>query len=167
MRNSLFAAIAALLVLGVAACGSSSSDSGSGGSSASGPVAVDGSSTVFPFAQAAAESFQQQNSGARVTVGESGTGGGFEKFCAGETDISNASRPIDAAKEVPVCQKAGIKYSEILVANEPDRYYRPKYVGHKGWIGVNMEAAIDWAQAADLIHESYRMTAPKRLAVQV
>ena len=118
MRNSLFAAIAALLVLGVAACGSSSSDSGSGGSSASGPVAVDGSSTVFPFAQAAAESFQQQNSGARVTVGESGTGGGFEKFCAGETDISNASRPIDAAKEVPVCQKAGIKYSEILVAND-------------------------------------------------
>ena len=118
MRNSLFAAIAALLVLSVAACGSSSSDSGSGGSSASGPVAVDGSSTVFPFAQAAAESFQQQNSGARVTVGESGTGGGFEKFCAGETDISNASRPIDAAKEVPVCKKAGIAYAEILVAND-------------------------------------------------
>ncbi len=118
MRNSLFAAIAALLVLGVAACGSSSSDSGSGGSSVSGPVAIDGSSTVFPFAQAAAEAFQQQNSGAKVTVGESGTGGGFEKFCAGETDISNASRPIDAAKEVPVCKQAGITYSEILVAND-------------------------------------------------
>ena len=53
---------------------------------------------------------------------------------------------------------------EILVANEPGRYYRPKYVGHKGWIGVNMEGAIDWPQTADLIRESYRMTAPKRLA---
>ena len=91
MRNVLFTALAALLVLGVAACGSSSSDSGSGGSSVSGPVAVDGSSTVFPFAQAAAEGFQQANSDAKVTVGESGTGGGFEKFCAGETDVDRKS----------------------------------------------------------------------------
>jgi hypothetical protein len=54
---------------------------------------------------------------------------------------------------------------EILVSYEPNRYYRPKYVGHRGWIGVNMEGDIDWAQAADLIRDSYRVTAPKRLAV--
>ena len=118
MRNPLLAAlVATALALGVAACGSSSSGSGSG-SGASGPVAVDGSSTVFPFAQAAAEGFQGENPEAKITVGESGTGGGFEKFCAGETDISDASRPIDAAKEVPVCKQAGITYSEILVAND-------------------------------------------------
>lgn len=52
---------------------------------------------------------------------------------------------------------------ELLVENEPERYYRPKYVGHMGWIGVNMEGAVDWAQAADLIRDSYRMTAPKKL----
>jgi hypothetical protein len=56
---------------------------------------------------------------------------------------------------------------EILVENEPERYYRPKYVGHKGWIGVNMEPAghadIDWPQVEDLIRESWRMTAPKKL----
>jgi hypothetical protein len=56
---------------------------------------------------------------------------------------------------------------EILVANEPQRYYRPKYVGHQGWIGVLMEGDIDWETAADLIRESYRMTAPKRLATIV
>jgi hypothetical protein len=52
---------------------------------------------------------------------------------------------------------------EILVGSQPDRYYRPKYVGHKGWIGVNMEGRVDWAQAADLIRESYRMTATKKI----
>lgn len=56
---------------------------------------------------------------------------------------------------------------EMLVANEPQRYYRPKYVGHKGWIGVNMECDIDWPYVTDLIRESYRMTAPKRLAALV
>ena len=60
----------------------------------SGSIEVDGSSTVGPLVQAAAEFFQEENSGVNVTVGVSGTGGGFERFCAGETDISNASRPI-------------------------------------------------------------------------
>jgi hypothetical protein len=60
---------------------------------------------------------------------------------------------------------------ELLVENEPARYYRPKYVGHKGWIGVNMEPAgrggIDWGQVEDLIRDSWRMTAPTRLAASV
>ena len=54
----------------------------------------------------------------KITVGESGTGGGFEKFCAGETDISDASRPIKPDEEVPVCEKAGVKYEEVQVAND-------------------------------------------------
>ena len=60
---------------------------------------------------------------------------------------------------------------ELLVENEPERYYRPKYVGHKGWIGVNMEpegrAGVDWAQVEDLLRESWRMTAPKKLLASV
>jgi phosphate transport system substrate-binding protein len=78
-------------------------------------VKIDGSSTVFPITERVAEGFQKANSGTRVTVGVSGTGGGFKKFCAGETDISNASRPIkDSEKEL--CSKNGIKYMEIPVA---------------------------------------------------
>ena len=109
------AAVGALAV-GVAACGSS--DSSSTTSSVSGAVAVDGSSTVFPFAQAAAEGFQSENPDAKVTVGESGTGGGFEKFCAGEIDVADASRPIDDADEVPVCKKNNVEYAQIEVAND-------------------------------------------------
>ena len=121
MRNPLITVFAcSAIALGVTACGGDDASSGSaaGGSDLSGAIAIDGSSTVFPFAQAAAEGFQGENSGARVTVGESGTGGGFEKFCAGETDVSNASRPIDEEEEVPVCQKNGVEYTEVQVAND-------------------------------------------------
>jgi phosphate transport system substrate-binding protein len=82
-----------------------------------GTVSADGSSTVAPFAQAAAESFQRQHSGARVTVGVSGTGGGFERFCKNETDLSNASRPIRLS-EAAGCHDAGIGYVQFLVAND-------------------------------------------------
>ena len=79
-------------------------------------VKADGSSTVYPITEAVAEEFQKAEKGKiRVTVGISGTGGGFKKFCAGETDISNASRPI-SAKEREACKKAGIRYIELPVA---------------------------------------------------
>jgi len=79
-------------------------------------VKIDGSSTVYPISEAAAEEFQKSKRGAvRVTVGISGTGGGFKKFCRGETDISDASRPI-SAKEMKACAEAGIKYVELPVA---------------------------------------------------
>ena len=79
-------------------------------------IKIDGSSTVFPVAEAFAEEFQIQNRGkVRVTVGMSGTGGGFKKFCRGETDMSNASRPI-LTEEMEACRKAGIKYIEVPVA---------------------------------------------------
>lgn len=77
-------------------------------------IKVDGSSTVFPITEAVAEEFQKKGSG-RVTVGISGTGGGFKKFCRGETDISNASRPI-LAKEIAACKQAGVQYIELPVA---------------------------------------------------
>ena len=124
----LAAGVAAVLALGVAACGSDdSSDSGGSGNAeasssekVSGNIRIDGSSTVFPFAQAAAELFSEEQPNVQVTVGEAGTGGGFEKFCAGETDISDASRPIkeDDDKEAPACEKAGIKYGPVQIAND-------------------------------------------------
>ncbi len=80
-----------------------------------GLVAVDGSSTVFPITEAVAEEFQKENNSVKVTVGISGTGGGFKKFCAGETDISDASRPIKQS-EIELCAKNGIEYVELPVA---------------------------------------------------
>ena len=105
---------AALLAISLAACGSgASADSG-----ASGSVAVDGSSTVFPMSNAAYELLNEENPDIKVTVGSAGTGGGFEKFCAGQTDISDASRPIKDDEEVPVCKKNGVEYTELQVATD-------------------------------------------------
>jgi phosphate transport system substrate-binding protein len=78
-------------------------------------ITADGSSTVYPITEAVAEEFQKQHRGVRVTVGISGTGGGFKKFCAGETDLSDASRPIKPS-EVELCGKNGISYIELPVA---------------------------------------------------
>ena len=78
-------------------------------------IKIDGSSTVFPISEAVAEDFQKANKGTKVTVGISGTGGGFKKFCRGETDIANASRPI-LKTEMADCAAAGIKYIELPVA---------------------------------------------------
>ena len=78
-------------------------------------VAIDGSSTVFPVTEAVAEEFQKKNPALKVTVGVSGTGGGFKKFCRAETDISDASRPI-TAKEAVDCKASGVAYIELPVA---------------------------------------------------
>ena len=106
-----------LLALTLAACGPSAQDARPSAGGGSGPslIAVDGSSTVFPISEAVAEEFQKVNQGTRVTVGISGTGGGFQKFCRGEIDIANASRPISAT-EVAACRKSGIPYIELPVA---------------------------------------------------
>jgi len=77
-------------------------------------IKIDGSSTVYPITEAVAEEFQKSQK-VKVTVGESGTGGGFKKFCRGETDISNASRPI-SQKEIDACKEAGIQFIELPVA---------------------------------------------------
>ena len=104
----------ALLVVTLAACGGGS-NSGAASSGGSALVTLDGSSTVFPISEAVAEEFQKANKGVNVTVGISGTGGGFQKFCRGEIDISDASRPISAT-EVETCGKSGIEFIELPVA---------------------------------------------------
>jgi phosphate transport system substrate-binding protein len=122
--KTLLPVFALALALGVAACGSDDEGTASGGGGGggdqalSGKIAIDGSSTVAPFAQAAAELFNEENPDVQVTVGTSGTGGGFEKFCAGETDISDASRPIKDDEEVPVCKKNSVSYGEVQIAND-------------------------------------------------
>ncbi len=77
-------------------------------------IKIDGSSTVYPITEAVAEEFQAAQK-VKVTVGESGTGGGFKKFCRGETDISDASRPIKKS-EMDACKEAGIQYIELAIA---------------------------------------------------
>ena len=113
------AAAAICITLLGAACGEANTAESPGGSAAgqglSGSVAIDGSSTVFPIAQAVAEDFQIENPEVKVSVGFAGTGGGFEAFCAGDTQISNASRAIED-DEVQCLKDAGIDFTEFQVA---------------------------------------------------
>lgn len=125
------------LIVTLGACTTDQTPSNTDGTSSTpaasdleGNVAIDGSSTVFPITEAMAEEFQAANPGVRITVGVSGTGGGFEKFCSGETDISNASRPIKSS-EIEACAEAGIEYIEIPVAYDA--------------ISVVANPANDWA----------------------
>lgn len=119
--SSRLAAVIAGLALAATACGGadagSATTTGGGQQSLSGTIRVDGSSTVAPLSEAAAELFREENSGVQVTVGTSGTGGGFEKFCNGETDISDASRPIKD-EEKAACDAKGIVFDEFTVAND-------------------------------------------------
>ena len=127
MRKStakIFASTALVLVgaLALSGCGGQSSGGDTSGSGASGggltgSVNTDGSSTVAPLTEAAADLFRDEESGVNVSVATSGTGGGFKTFCAGETDVSNASRPIKD-EEAADCEAAGIKYTEIIAAND-------------------------------------------------
>ncbi|WP_432075623.1 PstS family phosphate ABC transporter substrate-binding protein [Streptomyces wuyuanensis] len=117
-RATARVSLAAALVVAAGACGGADAGSGdSGGDGLSGTIRVDGSSTVAPLSTAAAQLFQQRNPGVRITVGTSGTGGGFEKFCNGETEIADASRRI-TAEEQALCAEKGVKYEEFQIAND-------------------------------------------------
>jgi len=109
MKKAIALAALAALATGAAAT--------AGVSALSGTVTADGSSTVGPYAIAAAEGFQKKNPSARVTVGISGTGGGFERFCRNEIDLSNASRPMRQTEAVK-CRDAGVKWVAFTVAND-------------------------------------------------
>ena len=113
-RTAATAALAISSALVLAACGGGSSTD-SGGSDLTGAVRVDGSSTVYPLTALAAEDFMAANPGVQVTVGSSGTGGGFEKFCRGETDANDASRAIKE-EEAANCAAAGIDFAQLQVA---------------------------------------------------
>jgi phosphate transport system substrate-binding protein len=122
IRQLTRARVAAVVVaagMTLAACGGSDDggSGGEGGAAVSGAVVIDGSSTVEPLSSAAAELFMGENPDTNVTVGTSGTGGGFKKFCVGETDISDASRPIKD-EEIAICEENNVAYTELLVAND-------------------------------------------------
>ena len=119
MKKNIIApvAIAAAGLLLLSACAGAAEETTESNSGLSGTVLLDGSSTVGPFAEAAAELFMNENPGVAVTVGISGTGGGFEKFCNGETDGSNASRGIKD-EEAALCADNGIDFGQIIVAND-------------------------------------------------
>jgi len=123
--------VVALAVVGCSSSGTKSSTAGGNGEELSGTIKIDGSSTVGPISEAVAEEFMALHPDVRVTVGISGTGGGFKKFTVGETDISDASRPIKD-EEKAVADKNGIEYMEIPVA----------YDG----ISVVVNNANDWAK---------------------
>ncbi len=133
--KSKFWSLLLVMVLVLAACGGGSDDaaeeaeesggeesatqttaasSSDGSSGLTGEILIDGSSTVFPITQAVAEEFTALNPDVQISVGVSGTGGGFKKFCPGETDISDASRPIKA-KERNLCEENGTTYTELQV----------------------------------------------------
>lgn len=116
-RTAAIAALAISSALVLAACGggSSSDSSASGDPNLTGSVRIDGSSTVYPLTALAAEDFMAANPGVQVTVGSSGTGGGFEKFCRGETDANDASRAIKE-EEAAACEAAGIQFAQLQVA---------------------------------------------------
>jgi phosphate transport system substrate-binding protein len=105
MRTFLIVAAGALVLAGAATA------------ALKGTITADGSSTVGPWTTAAAEAFQQKNRGVRITVGISGTGGGFERFCRGETDLSNASRPIKSS-EHQTCLSNNVRWLALTVAND-------------------------------------------------
>jgi phosphate transport system substrate-binding protein len=108
MKTKIIVAMLSFGLLAVAMAGTASADVPT--------IKVDGSSTVFPITEAVAEEYQIQKHGkVHVTVGIAGTGGGFKRFCRGETDVSDASRPILAA-EMATCAAAGIKYIELPIA---------------------------------------------------
>ena len=130
--------MAAVVVAGLALAGcgggdnkESGAEGGGAAETVSGAVVIDGSSTVEPLSSAAAELFMSENPDVNVTVGTSGTGGGFEKFCAGETDISDASRPIKES-EIEKCKQNNIQYSQLTVANDA--------------LSVVVNPANDWAK---------------------
>jgi phosphate transport system substrate-binding protein len=104
------------LAVALAACGAGGGGGSQVGGEVSGTINVEGSSTVYPITQAAAELFREEYPEARIEVGGAGTSDGFEAFCKGDTQISDASRPIDVAEEIPVCEENGVEFIEIPVA---------------------------------------------------
>src|SRR3990172_539047 len=105
VKTKIHSAIAAIALASAALAGAAHAEA---------IVKIDGSSTVYPITEAMAEEFQKANADIKVTVGISGTGGGFKKFCAGGTDISDASRPI-TSREAAACKANGIEVIELPI----------------------------------------------------
>lgn len=168
MNHKRFAALASAglaATLALAGCGGQEgSNDGAGGSEQklSGEVRVDGSSTVQPLTAAAGELYKEEQSGVNVSVATAGTGGGLQKFCRGEIDIADASRPIkkDDAKEDPACQKNGVAYEEIQVANDALTVVVNK---ENTWVDCLTVAQLKkmWEPAAEKKVTSWKQIDPK------
>jgi phosphate transport system substrate-binding protein len=117
MKSRLIRRTTAFVAIAVLALGVTVATALAGAHAVSGKITADGSSTVGPYVTAAAERFQKVNKGVQITVGISGTGGGFERFCKGEIDLANASRPLKQS-EAAICRSNGINYEAFLVAND-------------------------------------------------
>jgi phosphate transport system substrate-binding protein len=150
-------AIVAVTTLLAAACGD---DDGGSGGGATGTVSVSGSSTVEPISSAAAEVFIEENGDVEISVEGPGTGDGFKKFCAGETDVSDASRPIDE-EEIAECEKGGIEFIELKIAFDgmsvltaPDNSVEClSFADLYALIGPEAEGFGKWTDATDLAAE--------------
>jgi phosphate transport system substrate-binding protein len=143
-------ALVAAVVLLAAACGG---DDDGGDSDLSGSVRIDGSSTVFPVTEAVAEEFGKLHRDVRVTAGVSGTGGGFEKFCNGEIDISDASRPLKAS-EIEECAGNGIDFLPLRVGLDGLAVVRHPDAGYLGCITME-ELAVLWGPDSEGEIESW------------
>ncbi len=163
-RWTLLLAILSVFALLASACGDDDDDAGGGGGGGngdlSGTVAVSGSSTVEPISSAAAEAFAEENGGVDISVEGPGTGDGFEAFCAGETDISDASRPIDK-EEIAACEEAGIEFIElkvgfdgIAVLTSPDNPLEClSFADLYALIGPESQGFEQWTDAQELATE--------------
>lgn len=152
LRDSVILSVVVFFMLSMAACGSSSDSSVS---NLSGAIAIDGSSTVYPVTEAVAEEFQIANPDTRVTVGVSGTGGGFTKFCVSDTDISGASRPIKD-NERELCAENGVEFIELrvgldglaVVKNKDNNYLNDLSMDQlaKVWGPASEDSVMKWSQ---------------------
>ena len=138
-----------LAIVAMAGCGPSGAGQGDG-SGFTGEVAIDGSSTVTPIMIAVAEEFSIENPGADVTVGTSGTGGGMKKFCAGETQISMASRPIKST-EIEACDASDGLFV-LQVGREHQFEKLAEIIGHPEWLQDERFATREgWAEHSDTV----------------
>ena len=115
LRLMVGAGLFALSLILAGCGGGASGEEDGGGGGASGQISIEGSSTVQPITQAVAEGYSGENPDVQITVGGAGTGDGFEAFCSGDTQISDASRPIEA-EEIQACKEGGVEYIEIPIA---------------------------------------------------
>ena len=165
----LIAAAAALALVAAACGGDDEGGNGSaGGADLSGEIAVSGSSTVEPISTLVAQKFSSANPGVAISVDGPGTGDGFELFCKGETDVSDASRPIEA-EEAAACKKAGIEYVElkvgidgitVLTSPENDAVTCLDFHDLYALLGPESEGFESWSDANDLAGEVGAGNAP-------
>src|SRR5918998_962065 len=160
---------AAAVALVAAACGGDNGGSDAAGASElSGEIAISGSSTVEPISTLVAQKFSSENPGVAISVDGPGTGDGFELFCKGEIDVSDASRPIEA-EEAGACKKAGIEYVElkvgidgitVLTSPENEAVTCLDFHDLYALLGPESEGFESWSDANDLAEEVGAGNAP-------